>query len=110
MMQSFIELGGTFLSGALMYVLLEASKYTGPTFDWKIFYNKNIKPLKWTGIGSLAFIVLYAFVPQVMPFVEVQSGGEIDITSYEGIVLGGGVVGGILKNFFAKKEKTTIKQ
>ena len=105
MIQVFLELGGTFISGALMYLLLEASKYTGAEFDWKVFYSKNIKPMKWTALGSVAIIIMYSFLPGMMPFVEVQTGGDIDITSYEGLILGGGLVGGVLKNVIRKKEK-----
>ena len=104
-MQLFLELGTTFLSGALMYLLLEASKYSGKDFDWKVFYNTNIKPLKWTGLGAVAFILLASFTPQLMPFVEVQVGGEVDISSYEGIMLAGSILGAIIKNFLSREEK-----
>jgi len=103
MIQLFLELGGTLISGALMYLLLEASKYTGSEFDWKIFYETNIKPLKWTGIGSVAIIIVYSFLPQIMPFVELHTNGEIEITSYEGIVLAGAFLGGVIKNFLNRK-------
>lgn len=104
----FLELLSTFFSGALFYIIIEASKYTGPQFDPKVFYKKNLKPMKWTFLGAIGFMLLTAFVPSMVPFVEVQAGGEVNISSYEGIMLGGGIVGGILKAFIENKEKKKL--
>lgn len=108
-MQLFLELLGTFFSGAIFYIILEASKY-GQQFDVKIFYKKNIKPMKWTFLGAVGFMLLVAFVPTMVPFVEVQAGGEINISSYEGIMMGGTLVGGILKAFIENKEKKKLQE
>jgi hypothetical protein len=104
-MEVFLELGGTFISGSFLYLVLEASKYVGSGFDFKVFYQTNIRPLKWAALGSVVLILVYSFVPQFMPFVESQA-GEVDVTSYEGIILTGGVIGALIKNFFRKKRRT----
>lgn len=103
-METLLQLGGTFISGALLYLLLEASKYIGPGFDLKVFYKTNIEPLKWTALGSIILILVYSFLPQFVPFVETHA-GEVDITSYEGILLSGATIGALIKGILYKKEK-----
>lgn len=101
-MEVFLKIGGTFISGAALFLVLEASKYLGPNFNLKIFYKTNIKPLKWSAVGSLILILVYSFLPGLMPFIETHT-GEVNITSYEGIMLSGSIIGAIIKNIFRKK-------
>lgn len=104
MIEIFLKLLGTLLSGALGYLFLEALKYV-PLFEWKVFYKKNVIPFLWTLYGSILIVIIYSFLPQFMPFVENHVGGEIEIDNYSSLILSGGVIGALLKSLFVKQQK-----
>ena len=110
MLQSFLEVMGTFGSGFLTYLILEAAKY-GREFKFKTFWKTNLKPLLWSVVGSITVAAFAVFLPDGIPFIEETVGNTVDITSYSGLMISGTVIGGIIKAFFSnKKRKTEVKQ
>ena len=107
-LQIALELLGVFLSGSLTYLLLEAAKY-GKEFDLRIFWTSNIKPFLYTLVGGVSVIAAVAFIPQIIPIIEAQTGEDLEL-SYTGILLAGTVVGGIIKSYISNNRKKSLNQ
>lgn len=108
MIQEFLEVMGTFGSGFLSYLLLEAIKY-GKEFSIIVLWQNNIKPILWTLIGSTVVAALSIFLPQAMPFVEQTVGGSVDVTSYLGLSASGAIIGGLIKAAFSNQKMRAAK-
>lgn len=102
-LQYALELLGSYGAGTLTYLILEASKY-GKNFSISIFYNSNIKPLLYSILGGIVVIGVAAFLPQFIPFIEVQTGETLQL-NYTGILFAGTVVGGIIKSMISNNKK-----
>jgi predicted permease len=108
MIQAFLEVMGTFGSGFLTYLILEAAKY-GKQFNFKVFWDTNLKPILWSVIGSIAVAAFAVFLPGGMPFIEQTVGEAVDITSYTGLMISGTIIGGIIKSFFGNQKRLEAK-
>lgn len=101
-LQYATELLGTYGAGTLTYLILEASKH-GNNFSIGKFYETNIKPLLYSMMGGVLIILIAAFLPQLIPFIEVQTGKTL-VLDYSGILFAGTIVGGIVKSFIKNKK------
>lgn len=103
MLQSFLEIMGTFGSGFLAYLLLEAAKY-GKSFNLRVFWLSNLKPILWSLLGAVVVAAFSVFLPQAVPFIEQTVGEAVDVTSYSGLMISGTIVGGIIKASFSNQK------
>lgn len=103
MIESFLEIMGTFTSGFIAYLILESAKY-GKAFSFVTLWKTNVKPILWSILGSVVVAATATFLPGFVPFIEQSVGGPLDVTSYSGLMLSGTIIGGFIKALIKNNE------
>lgn len=106
-MTEFLESIAMIGAGTLFYLFMSASKYMmSGNFDINVFYKTNIKPLLYSVGGAFVVSSVYHFLPIFQQFID----KDYDVTSYEGLLLLGTIVGGFVKNIFQHKKEKQVTE
>lgn len=102
MLQPFLELLGQFVGFGFLLLLGEAAKYWGRSFDIKIFFKTNIKPLFWVLIAGVVMSASVLLPEQYNVFLETIAGGEIETTNMAAFYAMAASFAVVLKSVFGK--------
>lgn len=104
---TFIKALTEFGTGAFMGLILIAFKHVAAkTFIWRLFWEDSLKPNLYAIGGGVIILTVFYFFPEYSPYIEIITGGEIEI-NHTRLLASGAVLAAVIKGYF--KEKNTIK-